>query len=406
MSALAKTTERIPASVQASSVRRIWTAAWTITSVFVLSNSATPLYVRWQAEMGFSSGTLTLIFAAYIAGLLGTLLFAGRLSDRYGRKPVLFPGLAAAVIACFLFVSASTVAALLLARLLSGIAVGVIVSAGMASVMDVGGAARRTTASLAASVAMVLGAGLGPLLSGVLTETLADPIVAVYGAQLVILASAFIAVGSLPLPRYAPAGDGGRRLQLPGVPERNRRHLAFGIAVFAPGITATSFVLSLGPSLFSKLLGATSPLISGGTACIMFLTATGIQFVLKKLPVRTLLLLGALATLLSMACTAAAVYASAVVPLVLAAMLAGAGQGLGQLGGLTLIGLHVPENRRAEANAVLNMGGYIPAALLSVGTGYLTDFAGLAPGATVFAAVLAAVSVGAMLAIGAKREFD
>ena len=34
-------------------------AAWIVTAVFALSNSPTPLYVRWQREIGFSSGTLT-----------------------------------------------------------------------------------------------------------------------------------------------------------------------------------------------------------------------------------------------------------------------------------------------------------------------------------------------------------
>lgn len=50
--------------------------------------------------------------------------------------------------------------------------------------------------------------------------------------------------------------------------------------------------------------------------------------------------------------------------LIVAALFAGAGQGLGQLGGVTLIGTHVPDNHRAEANAVLNVGGNIPAGLL------------------------------------------
>jgi len=68
-----------------------------ITAVFMLSNSPTPLYVHWQEQMGFSSGMLTVIFALYIAGLLGTLLVAGQLSDHYGRKPVLLPGLLAAL---------------------------------------------------------------------------------------------------------------------------------------------------------------------------------------------------------------------------------------------------------------------------------------------------------------------
>jgi MFS family permease len=370
---------------------RIWTTAWLVTAVFILSNSATPLYVRWQREMGFSNGTLTLIFAAYIAGLLATLLVAGQLSDRYGRKPVLFPGLAAAVLACILFGTASTVASLLLARLLSGIAVGVIVSAGMASVVDVGGPTRRKTAALAASVAMVLGAGLGPLLSGILSESLAQPVVPLFGTQLLILASAFAVAGSLPRIRF-PARQSEWRLRLPSVPKGNRLHLALGIAVFAPGITSTSFMLSLGPSLLKKLLGASDPLVAGGMACLMFLLATGVQFLLKRLTIRSQLLMGAASVFLAMLCMVIAFYASAVAPLVLAAMLAGAGQGLGQLGGLTLIGLHVPEHRRAEANAVLNIGGYIPAAILPVCTGYLIDYTGLATGATAFAAILAAAA--------------
>ncbi|MEV4603597.1 MFS transporter, partial [Amycolatopsis sp. NPDC049253] len=62
-----------------------WPAAWPVTAVFVLSNAPTPLYVLWQHRLGFSAGTLTVIFAAYIAGLLAALLVAGRASDRIGR---------------------------------------------------------------------------------------------------------------------------------------------------------------------------------------------------------------------------------------------------------------------------------------------------------------------------------
>lgn len=374
---------------------RIWTTAWMVTAVFTLSNSATPLYVHWQREIGFSNGTLTLVFAAYIAGLLATLLFAGQLSDRFGRKPVLFPGLAAAVFSCVLFSFASSVAVLLIARFLTGVAVGAIVSAGMAAVVDAGGSCHRQSASLAASVAMVSGAGLGPLLAGILAEGLAQPIVPIYSIQLVMIGSAFWVAAALP-------GKGGAglhrerfRVRLPGVPAANRLHLACGISVFAPGITATSFLLSLGPSLFAKLLHVASPLVAGGTACVMFISATGVQFAMKMLPIRTIFRNGAAATILSMCFTTVAVTASSAWALVLAAILAGAGQGLGQLGGLTLIGLHVPVERRAEANAVLHIGGYIPAALLPVCSGYLIDVTGLATGATIFAVIL---SVAAMTA--------
>ncbi|TAL88168.1 MAG: MFS transporter [Rhodanobacter sp.] len=378
-------------TVPPSPARRMWAAAWMVTAVFILSNAPTPLYVHWQQQLGFSAGMLTVIFAIYIAGLLLTLLVAGQLSDRLGRKPVLIPGLLAAIVACVLFATASSIVMLGIARLLAGIAVGVIVSAGMAGVVDMGGAKRKRRASLVASVAMVLGAGLGPLLAGTLAQTIEYPVIPIFSIELIVLVSALIIAITLPFHRRPASGAMHQhsKLHLPTVPAPNRRHLAFGIAVFAPGITATSFVLSLGPSVMAKLLEVRSPLIAGGMACAMFLTATGVQFIVSRLHIRTILLLGAASTILAMVSLTIAIHASAAALLIVAALLAGAGQGLGQLGGLTLIGTHVPDNHRAEANAVLNIGGYIPAGLLSVATGYFIDAVGLEAGATAFAAVLA-----------------
>jgi cyanate permease len=165
-------------------------------------------------------------------------------------------------------------------------------------------------------------------------------------------------------------------------------------------------VLSLGPSLLSKLLHITSPLLAGGTACVMFLTATGLQFVVKNLSIRSIFLIGAGSTLLAMISVATTVHTSQPAWLIAAAVFAGAGQGLGQLGGLTLIGMHVEAHRRAEANAVMNIGGYIPAGLLPVATGFLIDKIGLSGGATMFAAILAAVSIFAAVLVfkGLSRD--
>ncbi|ANF57908.1 MFS transporter [Halotalea alkalilenta] len=364
----------------------LWAAAWVVTAVFMLSNSPTPLYVHWQQQLGFSSGVLTVIFALYIAGLLGTLLIAGQLSDRYGRKLVLIPGLLAALVACLLFASATSITMLAIGRLLAGIAVGVIVSAGMAAVVDMGGAEHKRRAALLASVAMVLGAGLGPLLAGGLAQSLAQPVLPIFGIEALVLLSALGIVWWLPLRR--PVASGPARLRLPTVPQANRRQVACGIATFGPGITATSFVLALGPSLLSHLLDVRSPLLAGGMACAMFLTATGVQFAVRQWPIRRIFAASATATVLSMAALVLAIHASLVPALIASALLAGAGQGLGQLGGLTLIGLHVPDSHRAQANAVLNIGGYIPAGLLPVATGFLMDAVGLASGATLFALVL------------------
>ncbi|MFJ4581411.1 MFS transporter [Streptomyces echinatus] len=387
-------------------VRWVWLAAWPVTAVFVLSNAATPLYVLWQREMGFSRGTLTVVFACYIAGLLVSLLVSGVVSDRLGRKPVLLPALGLALVACLVFATAGGVAALILARLCTGVAVGAVVSAGMAAVTDVAGPARRRLAALLASCAMVFGAGVGPLLAGVLSETLPGPTVTVFAVEAVLLVTAVAVVLRMPVRRPARAGAGtGAWIRVPGVPRGAGRQLALGVAVFAPGITATSFVLSLGPSLLSGLLGTDSRIVSGALAFTMFLCATGVQFAVRGLQRRTVLVVGAGATVLGMLALVTAVHTGSVPALAGAALLAGAGQGMGQLGGLSLLNSTVPAGRLAEANAALNVGGYLPAGILPVTAGYVSDAVGLTAGATVFGTALAGMAVaGGALVLLSRRE--
>ncbi|MEV0551325.1 MFS transporter [Nocardia salmonicida] len=382
----------------------IWAAAWPVLAVFVLSNAATPLYVVWQREMGFSSGTLTLVFASYIAGLLGALTVAGVVSDREGRKPVLLPAIVLAMVACVLFACAGSVLVLALARLLTGIAVGCAVSAGMAAVTDIAGRGRTAKGALAASVAMVLGAGLGPLLSGVLSELAPGATVTVFVVEIVLLAVAFVVVLRMDL----PSGTGGRGpwIRLPAVPAQGRTAVLLGIAAFSPGITATSFVLSLGPSVLG-LLGSANRVVAGGTAFVMFLAATGIQFAVRHRGVRAILVGSSVATTASTVALAGAVATASVPVFGVAAVLAGIGQGLGQLGGLTAIGSTVPADRLAEANAAQNVGGYLPAAVLPLTAGFLGDAAGLATATKVFAGVVAiAALVGATFALRRGTEVE
>ncbi|WP_420834287.1 MFS transporter [Streptomyces yunnanensis] len=396
----------VPTASSTSSVpptREIWFAAWPVVAVFVLSNAAMPLYAVWQRQLGFTSGTLTLIFAAYVVGLLGALPVAGVASDRIGRKPVLVPALLLGLVACLVYATAPSVAALVVARLLTGVATGVAVSAGMAAVTDV--AAGRRIGPLLASTGMVLGAGIGPVLAGVLSETAPAPTVTVFAVEAVLLVTALVAVVRMPLPRRdrgAGAGASGSWVRLPAVPRANRRHLALGLAAFAPGISATSFVLSLGPSLLAGLLGTANRALAGGMALVMFLSATGVQFALRRMAVRTVLLASGAATVAGTLALVTAIHTATLVPLVAAVVLAGAGQGAGQLGGLTLLSREVPAARRAEANAALNAGGYLLAGTLPVADGYLSDAIGLPAAATAFGLAVALLAVAGAVLVAAR----
>lgn len=388
--------QSVPAPAQVAPRRTVWLAAWPVMAVFVLSNTATPLYVLWQDRLGFSAGMLTVVFASYICGLLVALLVAGVLSDRIGRKPVVLPALLLGVAASVLFATAGSVLALAGARLLSGIAVGSIVSAGMAAVADVAGPGRRRLGALLASTAMVLGAGLGPLLAGILSQLAPHPTALVFLVEIGLLLLAALVVWRLPLPRPETGksgGGGGPWIRVPSVPRAQRVPLLMGVAVFAPGLTSTSFVLSLGPSLLADLLDTRRRIVAGATAFLMFGAATAVQFAVQRLRVRTILLSGAASIVAAMAFLVAAVQLSSAPLLAVSAILAGAGQGQGQLGGLTLVGSSVPAGRLAEANAALNVGAYVPAGVLPVCVGYLGDAAGLSFATSAFGAAVAAAAL-------------
>jgi hypothetical protein len=236
----------------------------------------------------------------------------------------------------------------------------------------------------------------------VLSEALPHPTVSVFLLQIALLLAALPLVLRMPLARPAVpvGGAGGRvRVRIPSAPRANRRQLLLSLAVFAPAIAATGFVLSLGPSLLGELLHTGNRTLSGGMIFLLFAAATAIQFAVRGLATHILFRLGAALTVAGMAALILAVAVTSVPLLLAAAVLAGLGQGAAQLGGLITLSSHVPSARLAEANAAFTAGGYFLAGALPVAAGYLSDAIGLTAGTTAFGiAVAALVAAGAVAA--------
>ena len=216
----------------------------------------------------------------------------------------------------------------------------------MAAVIDAAGPERRRFGGLLAAAAMTLGAGLGPLLAGVLSETVPAPTTTVFAVLVAGLLIALPIVLRMPVTAH-PREGGGSCIRLPSVPRENRRHLAHALATYAPAFTTTGFVLALGPSLLAELLHTSNRTVAGGLAALLFLSASAISFAGHHLPPRTARLSGVGAAVLALVALVLAVRLDSVAPLVAAVVLAGTGQGLGQLTGLTTLNQHVPAARRA-----------------------------------------------------------
>ena len=168
-----------------------WLVAGTTAALLAASSAPSPLYPVYQAEFGFSSITLTAIFAVYVLALLASLLTVGRLSDYLGRRPVLAAALVVEAAAMSVFLDAHGVTALFLARLVQGFATGAAIGVLGAYLLDLQPVTGSRLGSLVNSAAATGGLGLGAVLSGVLIQYAPEPtrlVFAILTATFVVLA--------------------------------------------------------------------------------------------------------------------------------------------------------------------------------------------------------------------------
>src|SRR6202011_1193671 len=136
-----------------------------ITVSFLAGSSApTPLYPLYMTQWGLTPLTVTMIFGIYALAVLFALLFAGRLSDHLGRRPVLLTAALAQAATMVLFGIATSLTGLLLARVVQGLTTGAAIGAVGAAMIDL----NKTRGTLANAVAPPFGTPLGALVRGVL----------------------------------------------------------------------------------------------------------------------------------------------------------------------------------------------------------------------------------------------
>ena len=141
-----------------------------------------PLYVLYEKQMGFGPLWVTVVFAAYVVGTLFALVLLGDLSDHIGRRKVLAIAVVCAAVSTALFLAASGIGLLIVARVVSGAAAGFATGTATAALAELQPRGDHRAAAVVASGSNMTGLGLGPLTAGLFAEYVAMPTRSVFWA--------------------------------------------------------------------------------------------------------------------------------------------------------------------------------------------------------------------------------
>lgn len=105
-------------------------------------NLQAPLYDAYAAKSDVGATAVTIAFAAYVGGLMPTLLLLGGLSDRIGRRGPIALALILGAAATALLVQLPSWTSLVIARFMLGVGTGLATTAGTAYMTEILGADR------------------------------------------------------------------------------------------------------------------------------------------------------------------------------------------------------------------------------------------------------------------------
>lgn len=366
-----------------------------------VSGAPAPLYGVYEQQWHLSPLTTTVVFAVYAFAALAAVLVSGRISDVVGRKPVLLGAFAMMIVGLGLFVFADTVLMLLAARALHGMAVGAIVVAGAAALLDLRPHHGARTGQLT-GVAFNVGMAVAIMGSALLAQYAPYPLRTPYVVISVICVG--IGVGVLALREPHTARVVGRiRIAKPAVPREIRGDFWFSAIGVMAAWSVLGVLLSLYPSLAAAKTDVHNLVFGGVVVATTALSAAVVQLFATDVPARRAAIIGDIGMAVALLLTLPALGSRSWVAVLLAGVLLGGTFGLGFGGSLRHLSNVVPQHKRGETMSAYYLLAYSAMALPTVLAGWAATTWGLA---TVFPWFVGAVAVACLAAagIGARRS--
>ena len=379
-----------------AAVARYGAAFWWIAFVFVtgmaFSTVPTPLYPLYQVRDGFSTFTITIVFAAYTVGVLTSLMLAGHLSDLVGRRKVLLAALGLELAAAVLFLAQPPLAVLLVARLITGLGVGMLTPTATAHLQELhrashpGASAQRF--EIVSTAANIGGLGVGPLIAGVLAQYVAAPLRLPYLVFAVLLLISVAAVALAPetieqrssMRAYRPlritVGEGDTASYVGAA--------AAGVASFA----VFGLFTSLAPAFVSGTLHDSSRALAGVIVFTMFAAAAAAQTLTSPLTALARRSIGLLAQAGGVAVLAVGMHTTNLALFLIGGIVANMGAGVLFKSAVGAVAAMAGPATRGEALASLFLISFVGMAVPALGIGVAERYISATTAVTWFTGVL------------------
>jgi MFS family permease len=268
-----------------------WRTPWTQVAVAAFgvawgAGQFAPLLLVYRDDVHLASGTISALWIIYVVGLIPAMLLGGYVSDRSGRRPLVRLAICLSFASSVCLMAGSGFEPLLfLGRLLAGVASGAAYGPATAWIKELSGDAPEETAARRAAVAISLGFGGGPLLSGFAGAWLPAPDVIPF----VLHATALLAI--IPFAWSAPeaprptAGAGGASIGRGISAALRRREFLRNVLPTAPWVFGTaSTVTAVLPEIV--IHGGSSPALAGAVSALTLGSGVVVQPLGKQLEAR------------------------------------------------------------------------------------------------------------------------
>ena len=351
-----------------------WAVTFSFLAVSAFSTAPSALYGLYAHRDHLSSLTITIVYAVYAGGIVVALVLAGHVSDWYGRRAVLLPALGVAVLAAVVFLVWRSLPGLLVARVLTGFALGITVATATAFITDLDadpGGVATNRAGIVATVANVGGLGLGALSAGLLARYEPHALTLPFIVLLTGLLAAVVLVALAPeghpavdpRPRYRP-----QRLAMPA--DGRQRFIAATTGAFAAFAVGGLFA-GLTGTFLTALVHHSSPALIGLTIFLSYGAGVAVQTTTTSWPAHRLLAAGIPPIILGLLLLVASAWITppSLGLFLISSVVAGAGIGAMIRGCVTIVISSADPDHRAGAVATLFTAGYAGVSIPVIGVG-------------------------------------